>query len=235
MYTFGDDGKMVIDDTVKNGLIWEDGKLWYYVEGVRTHKGLIYEGGYYYYIKSNGQAVTDARYFVSNTNDLMPAAYHNFDAEGHMTDVPTVKNGLVEENGRLWYYENGEKAHPGLIQVDGDYYYICSSGYAVAGCDYFISNTNGLQPVGTYTFADDGKMILPDPTEKNGIIEEDGQLYYYVDGVRTHAGLVEWEGSLYYIKSNCTAVRDCDYFVSNANGLAAVGWYHFNADGTMVP
>ena len=235
MYTFGDDGKMVIDDTVKNGLIWEDGKLWYYVEGVRTHKGLIYEGGYYYYIKSNGQAVTDARYFVSNTNDLMPAAYHNFDAEGHMTDVPTVKNGLVEENGRLWYYENGEKAHPGLIQVDGDYYYICTTGYAVAGCDYFISNTNGLQPVGTYTFADDGKMILPDPTEKNGIIEEDGQLYYYVDGVRTHAGLVEWEGNLYYIKSNCTAVRDCDYFVSNTNGLMSCSWHHFNADGTMEP
>ena len=235
VYTFGPDGKMVIpEQTTKNGLVWEDGKLWYYVENVRTHAGLIQVDGYYYYIKSNGQAVTDMRYFVSNPNGLMDRAYHNFDDQGRMTDVPAEKNGLVEENGKLWYYENGEKAHPGLILVDGDYYYICTTGYAVADCDYFISNTNGLMEKGTYHFNADGKMVVPEPDTRTGLYEENGELVYYLDGVKTHAGLIEWEGNYYYIKSNCTAVRDCDYFVSNPNGLVAVGWYHFNADGTMV-
>ena len=234
LYTFGPDGKMILENTVKNGLIWEDDKLWYYVDGVRTHAGLIEVDGNYYYIKSNGQAVTGMRYFVSNTNGLMSAAYHTFDEQGRMTDIPTVKNGLVEENGRLWYYENGEKAHPGLIKIDNDYYYICTTGYAIAGCDYFISNTNGLMPVGTYTFASDGKMVIPEQDTRTGIYEENGQLYYYENGVRTHAGLVLWQGNYYYIKSNCTAVRDCDYFVSNTNGLMSPGWHHFNADGTMV-
>ena len=77
-------------------------------------------------------------------------------------------------------------------------------------------------------------MIVPEPDTRTGVYEENGELYYYVDGVRTHAGLIEWEGHYYYIKSNCTAVRDCDYFVSNTNNLMARGTYHFNADGTMV-
>ena len=235
LYTFGDDGKMVIPETTdKNGLIWEDGSLWYYVDNVRTHAGLIYVDGYYYYIKTNGEAVRDTRYFVSNTNDLMPRAYHTFDDQGRMTDVPTVKNGLVEENGKLWYYENGEKAHPGLIQIDGDYYYICTSGYAIAGCDYYVSNTNGLLPKGTYTFADDGKMVVPETATRNGLVEEDGTLWYYVDGVKTHAGLIVIDGNYYYIKSNGSAVRDCDYFISDTNGLMERGTHHFNADGTMV-
>ena len=235
LYTFGDDGKMIIPEpTDKNGLIWEDGSLWYYVDNVRTHAGLIYVDGYYYYIKTNGEAVRDTRYFVSNTNDLMPRAYHTFDDQGRMTDVPTVKNGLVEENGKLWYYENGEKAHPGLIKIDGDYYYICTSGYAIAGCDYYVSNTNGLLPKGTYTFADDGKMVVPETATKTGLYEEDGTLWYYVDGMKTHAGLIVIDGSYYYIKSNGSAVRDCDYFISDTNGLMERGTHHFNADGTMV-
>ena len=28
----------------------------------------------------------------------------------------------------------------------------------------------------------------PDPEVKNGIVNEDGELYYYVDGVKTYAG-----------------------------------------------
>ena len=235
VYTFDDAGKMIIPEVViKNGLIWEDGKLWYYVDNVRTHAGLIYVGGYYYYVKSNGQAVTGSNYFVSNTNDYMPRATHNFDAEGHMTDVPVIKNGLYPENGRLYYYVNDVKTHAGLIQIDGDYYYITTSCFAVAGCDYYVSNTNGLMDKGTYTFGADGKMVVPEPDTRTGVYEEDGELYYYLNGVRTHAGLIEWEGHYYYIKSNCTAVRDCDYFVSNTNDLLPRGTYHFNADGTMA-
>ena len=183
---------------------------------------------------SNGQAGTGSNYFVSNTNDYMPRATHNFDAAGHMTDVPVIKNGLYPENGRLYYYVNDVKTHAGLIQIDGDYYYITTSCFAVAGCDYYVSNTNGLMGKGTYTFGADGKMVVPEPDTRTGVYEEDGELYYYLNGVRTHAGLIEWEGHYYYIKSNCTAVRDRDYFVSNTNDLLPRGTYHFNADGTMA-
>jgi hypothetical protein len=48
----------------------------------------------------------------------------------------------------------------GLIQIDGDYYYVKSSGELVTGASYYVTKTNDLMPSGPYTFGDDGKMIL---------------------------------------------------------------------------
>ena len=259
-YHFGPDSKLVLnyqpenptpDPEQKNGLIEENGQLVYYVNGVKTHAGLIEIDGYYYYIKSNCTAVRDCDYFVSNTNDLLPRATYHFDADGRMTNPPTdpgtgggtepaePKNGLVEEGGQLVYYVDGVKTHAGLIVIDGYYYYIKSNCTAVRDCDYFVSDTNGLMPRGTYHFDVDGKMtdVTPpseEPTVKNGLVEEGGELVYYVDGVKTHAGLIQIDGDYYYIKSNCTAVRDCDYFVSNTNDLLPRATYHFGADGKMT-
>ena len=49
----------------------------------------------------------------------------------------------------------------GLIQIDGDYYYVKTSNCEVVhGRTYWVTVTNGLLPSAQYTFADDGKMIL---------------------------------------------------------------------------
>ncbi len=261
-YHFGTDSKLVLnyepddptpDPELKNGLYEEDGQLVYYVNGVKTHAGLILIDGYYYYIKSNCTAVRDCDYFVSNTNDLMPRATYHFDVDGHMTNPPEgsgsgsgeepaePKNGLIEEGGELVYYVDGVKTHAGLIIIDGYYYYIKSNCTAVRDCDYFVSNTNDLLPRATYHFDAEGRMTDP-PTgggsetgePKNGLYEEGGELVYYVDGVKTHAGLIMIDGYYYYIKSNCTAVRDCDYFVSNTNDLLPRATYHFDAEGRMT-
>ena len=261
-YHFGPDSKLVLnyapedptpDPEQKNGLYEEGGQLVYYLNGVKTHAGLVLIDGYYYYIKSNCTAVRDCDYFVSNNNDLMPRATYHFDADGHMTNPPAgsgggtepaqPKNGLVEEGGQLVYYVDGVKTHAGLILIDGYYYYIKSNCTAVRDCDYFVSETNGIMPRATYHFDADGHMTNPpadsgggtEPAEpKNGLYEEGGELVYYVDGVKTHAGLIQIDGYYYYIKSNCTAVRNCDYFVSNTNDLIPRATYHFDADGRMT-
>ena len=146
--------------------------------------------------------------------------------------IPDTKNGLIEENNELYYYVDGVKTHAGLIQLDGAYYYINSSCKAVRNCDYYVSNTNNLMAKGTYHFGTDGKMTIPQA--KNGLVNENGNLYYYVDGVRTHAGLILVDGAYYYINSSCKAVKDCDYYVSNTNNLMPKGYYHFDADGKLV-
>ncbi len=77
------------------------------------------------------------------------------------TPTPEVKNGIVAENGSLWYYVDGQLNYAGLIQIGDDYYYVRTSGEVVHGRSYWCTKTNGLMDEKAYTFADDGKMVNP--------------------------------------------------------------------------
>ena len=72
----------------------------------------------------------------------------------------TTKNGIVAENGSLYYYEKGQLTYAGLIQIDGAYYYVKTSGEVVHGRKYWISKTNGLLPEKSYTFDENGKIVM---------------------------------------------------------------------------
>ena len=184
-YTFDADGKMVNppivtpdpdpspEPEVKNGIVAENGSLYYYVDGVLTGAGLIRLNGDYYYVRtSNCEVVHGRSYWVTDTNDLLPAGPYTFDTDGKMINppvvdpnpdpdpTPDVKNGIVAENGSLYYYENGVLTGAGLIQLNGDYYYVKTSNCEVVhGRSYWITVTNGLLPTGQYMFADNGKLI----------------------------------------------------------------------------
>ena len=79
-----------------------------------------------------------------------------------MTDVPSTpdlsKNGIVSEGGELYYYVNGVKTYAGLIEIDGDYYYVNSSCKVITNQRYWVNKTNGLLSAGFYNFGADGKM-----------------------------------------------------------------------------
>ena len=200
-YTFGADGKMlnapVVEpehpdpeqpDTpvvpeepeVKNGIVEEGGKLWWYVDGAKTYGGLMLIDGAYYYARSSGEILTNITYWISKNNDLLPVATYNFGADGKMLNAPVVepeqpdpeqpdtpvvpeepevKNGIVEEGGKLWWYVDGVKTYGGLMLIDGAYYYARSSGEILTNTKYWITKNNELLPVTYYTFGADGKMI----------------------------------------------------------------------------
>ena len=262
-YSFDEDGRMIIDtpDPSKDGIVNEDGELYYYVNGVRFYAGLIQIDGDYYYVNSSCKVVTNQRYWVSKTNDLLPAGFYNFDVDGKMTDAPIptpdpdpdpnpdpeVKNGIVNEDGELYYYVNGVKTYAGLIQIDGDYYYVNSYCKVITNQRYWVSKTNDLLPAAFYNFDAEGKMTDapiptpdpdpnpdPDPEVKNGIVSEDGELYYYVDGVKTYAGLIQIDGDYYYVNSYCKVITSQRYWVSKTNNLLPATFYTFGADGKMV-
>ena len=47
-------------------------------------RGYLPDDGNYYYARSNGQLVVDRIYWITKTNDLLPAANYQFDASGKM-------------------------------------------------------------------------------------------------------------------------------------------------------
>ena len=136
--------------------------------------------GAYYYARTSGEIVCGKSYGITKTNDLLPTATYTFGADGKMINPPVVepeqppvtpdptpdpepevKNGIVSEGGKLWWYVDGVKTYGGIILVDGAYYYARTSGEIVCGRDYGVTKTNDLLPTATYTFGADGKMINP--------------------------------------------------------------------------
>ena len=236
-YYFDANGVILHDDAFQNGITpMDDGKLYYYIDGIRVHMGMFQIKQDYYYARSNGELVVNGSYYCTRTNDLKPEGTYTFDSEGKMIEPNGDKNGIVEEDGSLYYYVKGERNYAGLIQLDGSYYYVRTSGEVVHGCKYWITKTNGLMGERSYTFADDGKMLDPQIKDltKSGIVEEDGSLYYYVDGVRTYAGLIEIDGSYYYVKTSGEVVHGRSYWITKTNGLMGERSYTFADDGKML-
>lgn len=233
IYAFDAEGKLIQGATDKNGIVKDDdGVLRYYVNGKVTYVGLIEIDGDFYYVRSNGEVVTNCVYWITWTHGLMEAGYYTFDENGKLTGTP--KNGIVEEDGVLHYYVNGTLTYAGLIKIGDDYYYVNSKCEVVRDCDYYISWTHDLMPQGKYHFDADGKLTGSVAPLKNGIYEEDGSLYFYRNGERAYAGLIQIDGDYYYVRSTCEVVHDCSYYVYWTHGLMPEGYYNFDSAGRMI-
>ena len=233
IYAFDAEGKLIQGATDKNGIVKDDdGVLRYYVNGKVTYVGLIEINGDFYYVRSNGEVVTNCVYWITWTHGLMEAGYYTFDENGKLTGTP--KNGIVEEDGVLHYYVNGTLTYAGLIKIGDDYYYVNSKCEVVRDCDYYISWTHDLMPQGRYHFDADGKLTGSVAPLKNGIYEEDGSLYFYRNGERAYAGLIQIDGDYYYVRSTCEVVHDCSYYVYWTHGLMPEGYYNFDSAGRMI-
>ena len=188
--------------------------------------------------------------FTFNTEDVtlsitypVPACTHeNHDVDGKCTACGEpvehiyvdgvcacgFKNGIVAENDGLYYYVDGKLNYAGLIEIDGDMYYVRCNGELVRGKTYWTTKTNGLKDYAGYYFDEDGKLH-----ERNGLIEENGGLYYYVNSKLYYAGLIEIDGNLYYIRSNGQAVTGRTYWTTKTNGLKEYAGYYFDETGKL--
>ena len=235
-YHFDENGVILHDeDTGKNGILKAGEDLFYYVDGIKAPAGMIKIGDDYYYANSKGQLIVNQTYYCSRMNGLMEEGTYAFDAKGKLIPGATDKNGIVkDDDGVLRYYVNGKVTYVGLIEIDGDFYYVRSSGEVVNDCVYYISWTHDLMPQGRYHFDADGKLTGSVAPLKNGIYEEDGSLYFYRNGERTYAGLIQIDGDYYYVRSTCEVVHDRSYYVYWTHGLMPEGYYNFDSAGRMI-
>jgi glucan-binding YG repeat protein len=138
-------------------------------------------------------------------------------------------NGIIERDGGYYYYNTGKPEMAGMLLIDGDYYFAKDGkGTLVTNRVSYNWKSNGLLPAGDYEYGPDGKML-------NGIVERDGNYYYYNTGKPEMAGLVEVDGSYYFAKDGKgTLVTDQTYYIWKANGILPESERMFGADGKML-
>lgn len=156
------------DGTPLNGIV--DG--YYYVDGhIAYAAGLIEIDGYYYYVRSNGQIVTDCQYWITNVNDTgyEPGLY-DFDCDGWMSEIYVETFTGIKDG---YFYIDDEVAYAaGLVQYNGGYIYVRSNGQIATG-KYWITNHNGLLPEGFYDFGEDGIYYPAIPENAHLLMEVD--------------------------------------------------------------
>ena len=147
------------------------------------------------------------------------------------TNEKFVRNGFIEESGELFYYVDGIKwTQRGLFKVGDDYYYAKSGGALLRDTTGWASVTNDLLPKDIYQFDSTGKIVL-----KKGFVEESGELFYYVDGIKwTQRGLFKVGDDYYYAKSGGALLRDTTGWASVTNDLLPKDIYQFDSTGKII-
>ena len=261
------------------GWITVEGYQYYFVnykcmkgKVVKTSKGYQYrfagtwqrnqwveQDGAWYYIERQYVALTSGFHWV-RTIDGSGSACYLFGEDAKLRDD---LSGLYHVGNDTYLLEEGVRVEEaGLVFIDGYYYYFGANAKAVKNRTYWPSKTNGLLPMGPYTFDEQGRMVnppappappappvepdepdvpggdepeVPEEPKLNGVVAVNGALYYYKnDMIQYAAGLVQLENGKYiYVRSNGQLAIG-NYWVTNNNDLLPVAMYTFGADGMMI-
>ena len=246
IYTFGVDGKLCKYD----GIVNIDGTLYYYDNcRLASGEGLIYIDGDYYYVHGTGKLAVNEKCYVEDVKDfnIVPDAYE-FDENGKMVRPidPDEYNGLIKIDRDWYYYINGVKQSGlGVVEFtdeNGDifYVYVRSNGQLATG-KYWPTTRNDLLDRGEYDWGTDGKYYpTPEAEVLDGIVEIDGEYYYYINGVKQSGlGVVELtdeNGATFYIyvRSNGKLATG-KYWPTTRNDLLDRGEYDWGTDGKYYP
>ncbi|MBF0713624.1 N-acetylmuramoyl-L-alanine amidase [Gemella sp. GH3] len=147
----------ISEANVKNGKIEENGKTYFYKNGTKQTDILETIDGKQYYFEHRdwGSNMAVNKWSYSGRNKM----WYYSDANGVVTKSsvlsPYAKNGKIEENGKTYFYRNGEKQTDVLETINGKQYYFehrdWGSNMAVNKWSYsgrnkmwYYSDTNGV-------------------------------------------------------------------------------------------
>ena len=194
------------------------------------HVGLVQVGeDYYYFIgdvdNGGNKMATSDTYANRNTTDfdMVPGGVYTFSEDGKL-----CKNeGIVD----LRYYENYRlMLGNGLTKVGENYIYVNSKGELIVDAEYYVpSNDLGIAS-GVYAFDENGFMIQPVSTDKDGIYFENDAWYYYESGEKQYGlGLIGVSKYWYYPDGTRFGTTATIYVRSNGQ-LATGEYYVTNVD-----
>ena len=230
MHHFNANGKMFVPnlETGVRKIVAENGELYFTIDGVKMTGGLYELDGEYYYAQNNGALAVNKSAYV-DTKLLSGNGWYAFGA-----DAKLIKTGFVDGGDNTYFYKDGIRAK-GFTKIGDDYYiFNTHSGKMYKGADMWVpANDYGIEG-GMHHFNADGKMLIPNlETGVRKIVEENGELYFTIDGVKMVGGLYELDGAYYYAQNNGELAVNCSAYVGTEL-LAKDGWYGFDEEGKLL-
>lgn len=221
-YAFGEDGVLV-----DNAFAMWQGNMCYMRNGQPYAAGLVRIGEDIYYIRSNCQAATGMYWAAANkTNGILEEGFYLFHNDGTLID-----GEFADWKGENCYIVMGRPYFAGVIEYNGKTIYVGSDCKLNTGVCYVTDTAgNGILSEGYYYFTESGELLA------SGFAKwTDGVTYYFRNGQRTAAGVIELDGSIYYVNSGCRPVTG-KYFVpaNKGNGILEEGYYTFDSNGKLI-
>ncbi len=235
---FVGDGAGQGEVTKKNGILTENGKIYYYINDVKqtgwqTVSGKKYYFGSDYAAKTGLQTISNKKYYF-NTSGVMLTGWQTISSKKYYFGTDgAMLTGWQTISSKKYYFGTDGAMLTGWQTIDSKKYYLGTDGVMVTGTVTIDSKKYEFGTDGVFikeiVEEDPGKEPEKDPEQsekKNGFVEEDGKTYYYVDDVK-QLGWKQLEDAWYYFGSD--GVMATKKWVSYKSD-----WYYFNADGTMA-
>ena len=177
------------------GWIDEDGKRYYYVDGVMLLGWQQIEDTLYYLgedgaLCTGWQQIEDALYYLGEDGALCTGWLQIEDSRYYLGEDGIVRTGWQEVEGLNRYFQADGALATGWQQIEGNNYYLDSEGCAVTG--------------------------WADVEDKRYYLGEDGAMV---------TGWLELEGALYYLKENGAMARGCVEIDGVKNYFTSTGAY----------
>lgn len=136
------------------------------------------------------------------------------------------------------YYYNDTVLALGFTKIGNDYYIFNTfSGKMYKDATMWVNdNPYGIKG-GMHYFDASGKMFVPDTVNgKKAVINENGKLYFTIDGVKMTNGLNNLDGEYYYANTNGQLAVNQTIWVSQKNDLIPEkgNWYAFDESGKLI-
>ena len=191
------------------------------------HIGLVQAGEDYYYflgdaVNGGNRMATGDVHVGRNTTELsvVLGGVYTFGEDGKLCKY----DGIVD----LRYYESYRLMQGnGLTKVGANYIYVNSFGELIVDAEYYVPGNDLGIASGTYTFDENGFLVEPISSEKNGVYFENGAWYYYENGkIGYNKGIMAYGDGYIYVRSSGKLATGT-YYITNVpaelSGLFRVG------------
>ena len=222
--------KKIVIKSAKDGWVEENGKWYFYENGVKV-TGWLKDGTKWYYMDANGAMTTgwqkvDGKWYYLNNNMKtgwvsVSGKWYYLGTNGAMT------TGWQKVSGK-WYYMNANGVmQTGWQKISGKWYYLkneMKTGWQrISGKWYYLNNEmkTGWQQIGGkwYYLGTDGAM-------KTGWVQLSGKWYYLGTDGAMRTGWVQLSGKWYYLNSSGVMVTG----TQTIDGKT----YKFNSSGVWI-